>query len=307
MPNLETEPAPSGTIAVPPEEALPVDQPTSGHQGSEPSAPEGTDGRITAAEFESWDATGSIEIDRYCVHCGYNLRMQPVRTEPRTQLLSVRCPECSRFMSAHESITTLSLWARRLAPLAFSLWVCAVLFAYFMMSLGSGGLVAASLDEFTNYGMSRIVTNQGVTYMTSSGGPRTVASDPPAYFLVVGLSVAAEAALGFAIAMLATVVFPHWRRWGYYIWVCLPACVGVGLLSWMWCYDIAPHLSRWGLTYILNYEAVFLLFGLLGCFWSRPLARLMARIFLTARLRGVFGYLWAADGLEAPSTRPSMK
>ncbi|MEO1237648.1 MAG: hypothetical protein AAFX76_12750 [Planctomycetota bacterium] len=74
------------------------------------------------AGFDAQPAVAQVEGDRFCRGCGYNLRQQPIRVEPETDTVMLRCPECGGFASAHESVTASRRWLHRLAGPAVVLW-----------------------------------------------------------------------------------------------------------------------------------------------------------------------------------------
>jgi hypothetical protein len=80
-----------------------------------------------ALRFEDLAPVAFVEIDRYCEACGYNLRTQAVRRDPRTQVLLTRCPECGRHHPAADGTTAARAWVRRFSPLLLCGWVLLVL------------------------------------------------------------------------------------------------------------------------------------------------------------------------------------
>ena len=55
------------------------------------------DNRIGESGTQQTDAEqpiASVELDRFCVGCGYNLRTLAVFADPRTEIPIVRCTEC---------------------------------------------------------------------------------------------------------------------------------------------------------------------------------------------------------------------
>lgn len=97
--------------------------------------------------FESCEQVAVVEIDRYCHHCGYNLRMSPVRRDPRTEILLARCPECGRFASAADSTSAARPWLKLLIGFLFVAWLLILAGLVVGAGLAQGGLTPPSRKE----------------------------------------------------------------------------------------------------------------------------------------------------------------
>jgi hypothetical protein len=75
----------------------------------------------------------TLDGDRPCIRCGFNLQGQPVLREPVYGMIIVRCPECSTIASLQE-YPMLGKWANRLAALIAAIWLIVLL----------GGIAASS-------------------------------------------------------------------------------------------------------------------------------------------------------------------
>ena len=83
---------------------------------------------------------GTIQGDRLCAGCGFNLIGQPIMREARYDLLIARCPECGAVASLQE-YPVLGRWANRWAALLGAAWLLAML----LLLLGPSGLLYASI------------------------------------------------------------------------------------------------------------------------------------------------------------------
>ncbi len=258
------------------------------------------------AEFDQQPTIALIETDRFCDGCGYNLRTQQVRRDPRTDLLLCRCPECGRFHPAREGTTAGHVWLRRLGTVLLFVWI--VLLLSVGLGLGSAqlGINIATLEELTTYRHANItttVTPQGIVTITSSSGPtpwrREVDPQFEHYAEFIALMAGLSLALGFLLILVAVTAMHHWRRWGYYV-LALAMPFAAGALAWkIWAMD-NPHLAEWATMYVLGFSAAYLIGALLGIPLGRPLARLLATLLLPPRVRPVLSFLWLADGKEPP-------
>ncbi|MGD8451854.1 MAG: hypothetical protein PVJ57_08550 [Phycisphaerae bacterium] len=250
-----------------------------------------------------------IETDRFCDGCGYNLRTQAIHRDPRTGILLCRCPECGRFHAAADHATTVGrLWLKRLAAALLVGWILTILAAVFGLGLVQVILCFGTLDELTYWGpgspQQAVVSGGKLTFVSTSTSytrwQRYVREDyewrPQLLLLMNGLSAAA----GFGVTFLAAVALAHWRRWWYLAPLVLIS-LGAGLIAWLaWC-DDAANLEAWSRPYIASQTAAHLVGGLAGILWGRPLARGIVRVLLAPRHRGLFTYLWLADGKPPPT------
>lgn len=256
-----------------------------------------------AAPWERWPTIAYVETDRYCEHCGYNLRTQAVRRDPQTQILLTRCPECGRLHAAADTTGVTKLWLRRFALLLLVTWMGLIAVGCLGTLALEATIIGATLDDFTTYDYSDR-RSSGNTYVP----PRLIVKSfdwrPHYPTQVLGFCGAAAALLGFITVFVAVVVFPHWRR-GFYLFPVLagPALVA-GLALFFWRMNVleakAPELVGWSLPYIGGYMLMEMLGGLTALFCGRPLARGLVRMLLPSRLRAPFAYLWLADGKSPP-------
>lgn len=247
-------------------------------------------------EFTRLPQIACVETDRFCDACGYNLRTQAVRRDPRTEILLCRCPECGRFHPASEAATAGRLWLQRLMTLLLAFWIILIGSAVCGFAVGQGSITAFTLDALTyNERVSMPGGRSGrYTYVLQ---PRPVVREPG---LLCAISGSTSLGLGLFASFAAVVVFPHWRRWIYSA-VALAWPVAVALVVvYIW-WTVAPHLMRWGWPYIWGHALVCILGGVVGAAIGRPLARLIVRLCLPPRLRPALSYLWVADGLPPPS------
>jgi hypothetical protein len=278
--------------------------------------------------FENLAPVAYVEIDRYCAGCGYNLRTQAIRREPRTQVLLTRCPECGRYQPASEATTAARLWLRRLAPLFLLGWVAVVLGSAFGLSCVLAAISYGTLEELTTWrrtaapvtqpatlpGLPLLTTQPGgpvtvtvagrtgqITYTGRANYVRQVRGDDPLDALFIAFVMAASFAVAFVGALILLVVFHHWRRWIYVLVVLAgpPAVAVIVALIWR---DEAPHLFSWGLVYIGYHALVQLVGGLTGVAFGRPTARGLVRAFVPPSWRGPLAYLWLVDGRKPPGT-----
>ncbi len=76
----------------------------------------------------------TLQGDRLCIACHYNLSGQPVLREGHYKMLIVRCPECGTVASVQE-YPLLGRWASRWAIVLAGLWVLLLLSAWFISAL----------------------------------------------------------------------------------------------------------------------------------------------------------------------------
>lgn len=179
--------------------------------------------------------------------------------------------------------------AERYVSLLLGVWIV-------LLCAGLAGLAYAEA-AVTGYTLEALTTHGG------AGGRLAVHirywhySDE--YAMLMSYVLSASFGLGLGGAIVAVVVFPHWRRWGYAV-LALGVPAGVALAMSAFWYQQAPHLVRWGMPIISGHMVAQMLGGLSGVFGGRPLARLLTRLVLPPRLRGAVAFLWTVDGKNPP-------
>ena len=274
------------------------------------------------AEFEQQTVAALIETDRFCEKCGYNLRTQPIRRDPRTDILLSRCPECGGFAPARDGATAGSVWLQRLGTLGLFIWIILILSLCFGLGMAQFGVTLGTLEEmsYVDWNAGPIVpatqavtlpggqiqiTNNGVTtvYSTPSSGRisyrRIVRENMEYAGLFKALMHGFGFLAGFLMLMLLAVVLHHWRKWAYlFPAILVPALIGVGMY-YAWTIDY-PYLRDWAGQKIISLAAVNLAGGLTGVVFGRPFARLVCTLLLPRRSRQVMAFLWLTDGKPPP-------
>ncbi len=243
--------------------------------------------------FDRLPAVGSIEVDRFCEGCFYNLHGQVVRRDPRTMLPLARCPECGRFACATDLSNAGRLWLHRISTWLVGNWLMLLL----LMVLGYGffqwlnGIVL--LEEMHmymrgNYGWYREPAHAEYRRLTT--------------LLICG-SVAM--ALGAGFTGLFTVVVPHWKRGGAYAFgFTVLTLLAMGVCATIWhVFNYDGYRGSWAVQQLLAQTGAAIVGVLVGAFIGRPVARLLVRLLLPKKLRGPMGYLWTADNLPRPATK----
>ena len=243
-----------------------------------------------------------IDMDRFCNHCGYNLRTLPVYRDDRTGIPVVRCTECGRYQAANDGATTLRPWLNRITALLLWAWILAVLTAIFFLGLGEGALSYATLDELTiRGGATTQFVNNTVVRTWQSMGPLEIDTEYRFYRSFISSILFGSFGLAFLLGLFIVVVLPHWRKIA-----CNGLAVGIPLIAGLliagsWYYD-AQHLFEWGLPYMIAHAGVQCLGGLLGVALGRPVARLAVCLVFPASVRPRLSYLWLADNKPLPRT-----
>jgi len=249
-------------------------------------------------DFDAWSAVATVELDRFCKHCGYNLRTQVVRRQPVTDILMARCPECAAFHAASESATASRPWLHRLTVLAAIVWMVflvGVPVALTGLTIALNGVI---LDEFTTY---RQVTTAGANPNTRVTRYVTVVrTDVQHHDAFIALLATCAAALACFGVMLAVVALPHWPRVAY-----IAAAVGMPILAASaFLIDVSfnqPQHFAWVSRYTLLLAAAQIVAATPFTLVGRPLARGMVCILLPTRLRNCLAYLWLVDGRTPPA------
>jgi hypothetical protein len=241
-----------------------------------------------------------IDLDRFCNHCGYNLRTLPVYRDVRTGIPIVRCTECGRYQAANDGATALRPWLNRLTALILWAWILAVISGVFLIACGEGGISYATLDELTVHGGYTTQQVGPTTVRTwASIGPLQIDTDYKNYRVFITTILITSFAIAFGGGLYLVVVFPHWPRLAYVGGVlAVPLVIGlIVAVSWS---QQAPHLFAWGVPYIVAHAAAQILGGIVGVCFGRPAARLMVRLVLPSSLRPRLAYLWLADDKPFP-------
>lgn len=239
--------------------------------------------------FELFPQVSSVESDRYCEGCGYNLHGQFVRREPRTEILLTRCPECGRFEPVIGVSSIGRIWMRRLAISLLGGWIAGVILLLIGLTVVQVGIDIAVLDELTHYQLS------GSSYILVV---RHQYDDAPQ--VVAGGAVGAFG-LGFVSAGLLVVVMPHWRRIAQLGFVIGQALLSLTVAYGIWSFQ-APDLAGWAAPILMLNVGLRFAGGLLGLYTGRGLARGLVRAVLPPRFRPPLSFLWTAD--ELPPPRP---
>jgi hypothetical protein len=274
---------------------------------------------------------GTLEGDRLCARCGYNLTGQPIFREAHYELLIARCPECGAVASLQE-YPLLGRWAGRWAAVAAALWFLFIL-AIAMATAGTYMGLAAATGEQASHGFGEYVQqrfladmgkdmSQGYDYqefmtwrdrqhfdlLLVDAGGFLRAMDRRALWLWIPLGL-----LALVGGVVWAVILVARRRRGMLI-CALAIMVLTGALcvfpvaewlnderygyypGWFGRSRIAPQVL--GLSLVFTF-AVFVAGMMIG----RPIVRLMIRTLLPPRLRSALAILWICDDLPPPSAR----
>lgn len=255
-----------------------------------------------AFRFECLPAVACVEADRFCEDCGYNLRTQAVRREPRTRILLARCPECGRCHAANDSTSAARPWLRRLGLFLLLCWSALIICGAVMVLVGQGAVIYHTLYALTTRRHVETVKTLpgGSTFTWVTTGPVEPMTDSPRYPLTILVAAVASFGLGIVAASIAVVVFHHWSRRSY-LWLALTGpTVVAGVVCVAWWYE-ARHLFTWGLPHIVGQALAQMLGGMAGISLGRPLVRLIVRVLFPPGLRSPLAFLWLADGLRPPT------
>ncbi|MFN3167217.1 MAG: hypothetical protein ACE37H_09170 [Phycisphaeraceae bacterium] len=281
--------------------------------------------------FEQARQVGTVELDRYCAACGYNLRQQAIRRDPATRLLLCQCPECGAFEPANTLTTATRGWFRGLVVFAWLVWLVLWLNLVGWSVFGVTALAVVSGDtrqqwvEIENVNPNDLVENDAIKnyrqqvsqhnaaghagpmsfYKSNAMALRPMRSDDK---WVLGLCIALAAAIGGVMTTITAVAIPHWPRWGYVLFACAWPLVGVFIfhaLIWPELYDwriVTVGLMQWHLRCAITIQTTALATSLLAVWLGRPVARGVIRLIVPPNRRGAFAYLWLADGKTQPKT-----
>ncbi len=243
--------------------------------------------------FPRWPIRASLEVDRFCLGCGYNLFGQQVRQDPASRLLFVCCPECGRYAAADDGATAGRVWLGRVGTLLLLGLIVAHL-------LVIAGLALAQLINLV------VVFNTTIDYVYSAGMRGYQVADWTAETVLAAcLCSTASIVMGFAHAALLPAAVPHWRPAA---WLLPVAVWAIGsllvMLLILWADDVTGQRYgdawstiwlRLGVQTLLAIGAAAVAAGL-----GRRTARLLVTWFVPPRLWPVLAYLWRFDDREPP-------
>jgi hypothetical protein len=229
-------------------------------------------GRDLAHTFESLPRLASADSDYFCEKCGYNLHGQPVRRDPNTQILLMRCPECGTFHPAVGASSAGRLWVARLARSMLMAWVIVAYFSMAMIVVAHAVIVEICLTLVHGTGLRFAADASRTVGILTAGGIMS-------------------ALLGFASASLCALVFPHWKRWSLVIaafaWPTMSATLTFLLMN-----QQATLFRSADPNHILILAFSFVAGGLCGAGVGHTVARLMVRIVIPPNSRQALTHLW---------------
>lgn len=228
------------------------------------------------------DIISTIQTDRFCENCGYNLHTQGVWRDPATDLIVTRCPECGRIHAAGETAPSTRRWQRRFTGALILIWFAFILFFVFaltMLQIGMITMVGAQHRSYVDFGHTQI----------------------EALRITTAIALVISFVEGLTLVTLTAAILYHWRTYARVLlalgW---PGAIA-GLLLWIYSFENAIYDSdRTALTIILGIAAVNAVGGLVASVFGRHIARGLATIFVPPGLRQTIVYLWLVDGLTPP-------
>lgn len=242
---------------------------------------------VQHAESIDGPVVASVESDRFCVGCGYNLRTTPVIRDTRLDVLICRCSECGKVQHAVDLQGMRHVWVARLGTAVAIGWILVILWTLFWYLFATGAIPLITLD-----GMTRWTPGGRVPY--DSGH---YAFQAFMLFLAFALPVTGVS--------LATAVFHHWPpRWAYQLPAAIIPVGACALIYVTWRMDF-PALGGWSVPFLVPTCVAELLGGLLAARYGRSIVRGLLTTLLPSRPRQVFAFLWLVDGKRIPmrSTR----
>lgn len=252
----------------------------------------------TEDDARDWPAVAFVETDRFCDRCGYNLRTQSIRRDPRTEVLMCRCPECGRFHAATDATAVTRRWLLLLATPSLALWMLIVACGVGGLGVAQGTLNYATLDLLTRY--QDIPDSAAGVAVPFSGARKLVPIDPSGVQRVTVAGLAACSVwLGFVGMIAAAVVFYHWPRRAHLLLAMAVSVLTALVVGVLWQQE-APDLVRWSVKYNVAHVVTFMIGGALGAIAGRGLVRIFLRVMLPPRLCNVLAFLWLVDGEEPP-------
>lgn len=245
------------------------------------------------AAYEAQPVVAQVEGDRFCVGCGYNLRQQPVRIEPETESAMIRCPECGRFASAHESVAASHRWLHRMAGPAVVVWGLGLLAGLFAAGFALFLDLIIMYDTLLNYDYN------ASSYRQIFAAPATTDE-----WLGYGIMVAVAGGLGLLVGLAVAVCLPHWNRIASLasavIWPAAAYACFYGIMR------VDPGSVAQGDVDALLIWMVPVIVAAIGCGIAmacvgRVVGRALVRVLLPGKLRTPMGYLWLVDGKTPPT------
>ncbi|MFK7790558.1 MAG: hypothetical protein AB8C95_13835 [Phycisphaeraceae bacterium] len=271
----------------------------------------------TPASFEQIEQLGTVELDRYCTGCGYNLRQQAVRREPATKLLMCKCPECGMFEPANNLTTATRSWSRLVAVVAWIFWLliwlnlvgwsvfCVTALAVISGDIRRTWLGLEDVDQNQIIDQNNLI-NSNSYYSDTVYGLSPLRGE---HVFILAIFIALAIAIGAVLTTITAVAMPHWRRWGYVCFASGWPLIGIFLfhgLAWREIYGwhlVTADLLHWHLYCAIAIEGSALAASLLAVWMGRPITRGIVRIVIPPKRRGVFAYLWLVDGKDPPKTQ----
>ncbi|MBI4578264.1 MAG: hypothetical protein HY718_01085 [Planctomycetes bacterium] len=241
--------------------------------------------------FERLPELAKVAEDRLCPGCGHNLRNEAIRQDPGTLAFLTRCPRCGRFEPMVSIPAAAQLWLYRCARLVMTLWIS-------LMGVGLVGLILAEA-AVPGYVLARLTTHAEGGHLILHARYTRYSDE---YLLLMVYSLAGSAAVGFVGVVMATVLFPHWPRWGGAVLAVTCPAVAALFQAVFW-YGEEPALLGVFLKTILAQALAQMAGGTAGFLGGRRLARLLGRVFLPPRVRVLLGSLWTADAPVSETPR----
>ncbi|HBS28777.1 MAG TPA: hypothetical protein DEB06_04850 [Phycisphaerales bacterium] len=226
---------------------------------------------------------GPVETDRFCESCGFNLRGLRVFRDGASKLILVQCSECGTLHPA-SSLTTNArgAWFRRLASALLVAWMLFILWCTFITGVIEVALQMATIETLRLNRPSSEVWVLARKHAMALG-----------WYFFLSLSLPATAITVFSVAA------HHWKKWGYFvIAVALP--IAPALVIWQIVRNEFPDSYPRTTNVRMLHTGTQILGGLLGAAFGRPIARLLATLFIPPRTRQALGFLWLADGKTPP-------
>ncbi len=252
--------------------------------------------------FEQWEGTDSIQTDRFCLHCGYNLRGQMIRRDPMTKLLVYRCSECGHFYSANETVSWIDRFAARFGKGVVGKTTEQIVanvktvggVQYLLGLIWIGIVLAALLGACVVHMLITIpIIDETARYIARSGGRQ----DQLDLYAILMAGSLATSAWSFIALTISALILPHWKKAyfiPYAIFMPIPGtCVAllaaaIGGLPTEFC-----HFSLvFGIAAISG--------GLIAVRNGRALLRGLVRAIVPPQWRGPVAFLWTTDGLNPP-------
>lgn len=227
-------------------------------------------GEVVAAVADGWN----------CPECRYNLEGQAIHVEPTYGFLVCRCPECGRVWPTQ--VQELKPSTRRMIVYASALvWWGAVFGGTLGVGLFLFGM-AASASQWVSWRHDA----------TSWAALSDLLWFPPVMILV---------------AVTAAIGLPHLRAGR--LQMLAVGSVVIGALS-----TVAYHLSDLNRSPDFEEVAASVLHMVVGCatlvvsvMLARPIARLVAVLFMSKKMRVSLSALWIADGRTPPDMKPPQR